>query len=223
MILSLETATAAGSVALHHQGELVATLTEANDYSHAERLAPMIDQLLREQGIATHQLEAVAVSAGPGSYTGLRIGVSTAKGLCYALDIPLLAVNTLEAMLGGMAQRYPGKWLCPMIDARRMEVYCLLADDHGRIVEPPAPMIIDEHSFAATLADHQIVFFGSGAAKCRAVITSSQALFVEGVHPTAEQVGYLAWQKYLQQDFADTAYFEPEYLKPWMATKAKTS
>lgn len=221
MILSIETSTEVCSIALHRDGELVAESTSYEAYSHAERLAPMIDELLREQEIKKAKITAVAVSAGPGSYTGLRIGTSTAKGLCYALDLPLITINTLESMLEGLPDDYQEYWKCPMIDARRMEVYCLLADPQKSVKQPVEAKIIDENSFAEELDNYKILFYGNGAQKCQAVINSTQAVFIEDVTPHARNIGVLASQHYERQEFADLAYFEPEYLKPYIAIKAK--
>ncbi len=220
MILAIETSTDVCSVAIHHQGQLIANLEAQEAYSHAEKLAPMIDELLQGAKLPPSELSAIAVSAGPGSYTGLRIGTATAKGLCYALNIPLIAVSTLESMLESVAFKNDRHLLCPMIDARRMEVYCLLAGRH-KIIEPTRARVIDEASFAEYFADHTISFFGNGAEKCRAVITHPGAEFIEGIVPSAINIGHLAEEKYQQGDFADLVYFEPDYLKPFLAIKAK--
>ena len=219
MILSLETSTDVCSVAIHKQGLLVADRHSQEAYSHAEKLAPMIDELLKKSHLTPGDLSAVAVSSGPGSYTGLRIGTSTAKGLCYALDIPLITIGTLEAMVSGMNKA--GYLLCPMIDARRMEVYCLLAESNGNILEPVQAKIIDDSSFLEHLHDQKIAFFGNGAKKCQSVITHENAIFIDGIKPSAINVGNLAYYKYKSADFADLANFGPEYLKAFHAIKAK--
>lgn len=221
MILAIETSTEVCSIALFDKGELLAEDTSIESYSHAERLAPMIDSMFKANDINKSDLTAIAVSAGPGSYTGLRIGVSTAKGLCYALDIPLITVHTIESMLVGLPDEYAAYWKCPMIDARRMEVYCLLADDTGIINSEIEAKIIDESSFEAELKEHKILFYGNGAGKCREVLNSQNAEFLDDVTPHARNIGELAGDKFRHQDFADLAYFEPEYLKPYMAIKAK--
>ena len=181
----------------------------------------MIDSMFKANTIDKSALTAIAVSAGPGSYTGLRIGVSTAKGLCYALDLPLITVNTIESMLVGLPKQYADYWKGPMMDARRMEVYCLLADNSGNIVRDIEAKIIDESSFEAELKEHKVLFYGNGAGKCREVLTSQNAEFLDGITPHARNIGELAVDKFRSQDFADLAYFEPEYLKPYMAIKAK--
>lgn len=199
----------------------MATKVAQKAYSHAEKLAPMIDELLKETGVTRSDLKAVAVSAGPGSYTGLRIGVSTAKGLCFGLDIPLITVNTLESMLVGLPAQYNDALRCPMIDARRMEVYCLLASADGTVIETTQARIIDEKSFQPYLEQHTVLFYGNGAAKSVAVITHPNAQLLDGITPLAKNIGVLAQEKYENRDFADTAYFEPDYLKPFHAIKPK--
>jgi len=221
VILSLETSTDVCSVALHDKGNLVADLWSHEAYSHAERLAPLIDKILSKSNIKPADLTAVAVSAGPGSYTGLRIGASTAKGLCYALNIPLITIGTLESMLESHKTTSGEALLCPMLDARRMEVYCLLADINGQIIEETQAKIIDDASFLNYLETSKISFFGNGAEKCKSVITSENAIFIEGIKPSAINIGKLAHIKYAEADFADLASFEPEYLKAFRAIKAK--
>ncbi|UII33547.1 tRNA (adenosine(37)-N6)-threonylcarbamoyltransferase complex dimerization subunit type 1 TsaB [Fulvivirga ulvae] len=222
LILSIETATTVCSVAVHDHGQLIGTQTLYIEKSHSGLLAPVIDSLVKYCGFTLNDLSAVAISEGPGSYTGLRIGVSTAKGLCYALDIPLIAVNTLEAMAFGVNKYNKGRaLLCPMIDARRMEVYCLLANHKVQVMEPTKPEIIDSASFEDTLLKNQIMFFGNGAAKCKGIITSTNALFVDDVYPDASNIGFLAYRKFEQQQFEDVAYFEPFYLKEFRISKPK--
>ncbi len=220
MILAIETSTDVCSVALHHHGQLMGHLESREAYSHAEKLAPMIADLLAGAGITTKDLTAVAVSAGPGSYTGLRIGTSTAKGLCYAQDIPLIAINTLASMLESVAFEDENHLLCPMIDARRMEVYCLLAS-RDKVIAPTHALVVDESAFSQYLPGHKITFFGNGAMKCRNTITHAHAEFIGGIVPSAIHIGQRAAIKYQRGDFADLVYFEPEYLKPFVAIKAK--
>ena len=210
VILSIETSTEVCSVALHNQGRLVADRESLAAYSHAERLAPMIDEILADNNIKRSELSAVAVSAGPGSYTGLRIGTSTAKGLCYALDIPLITIGTLESMLEGIEQDDEDQLLCPMLDARRMEVYCLLADSNGLIIESTHAKIIDETSFIEYLGGKKISIYGNGADKCKSVITSENAIFIYGINPSAINIGKLAFSQYQNSDFADLGKVEPE-------------
>ena len=221
VILSIETSTDVCSVAIHNQGQLVADRESLAPYSHAERLAPMIEEILADNNIKRGVLTAVAVSAGPGSYTGLRIGTSTAKGLCYALDIPLIIISTLESMLEGIASDNENHLLCPMLDARRMEVYCLLAGSSRQIIEPTQAKIIDEDSFSDHLNNNKISFFGNGADKCKPVITSKNAIFIDGIKPSAINIGKLAFNKYKMSEFGDLVSFEPDYLKAFRTIPAK--
>jgi tRNA threonylcarbamoyladenosine biosynthesis protein TsaB len=215
LIISIETATKVCSVALHVEAQLVATQTLHVEKSHAESLLCAIEHLLAISPYTKKDLAAIAVSSGPGSYTGLRIGAATAKGLCYALEIPLIAVNTLEAMVHGM-QPYntTQRLLCPMLDARRMEVYCLLADSQGHVLAPVHPRVIDQDSFQAWLQDHLILFFGEGAEKCKPLLgRHSHALFIDHCYPDSHHIGTLAYTKFQQAAFEDLAYFTPLYLK----------
>lgn len=224
MILSIETSTKACSVALHNQGELLAESTLYVDKSHSEKLALLIKDLLSYADISTSKLQAVAVASGPGSYTGLRIGTSTAKGLCYALGIPLIAIGTLEAMTYGVSQSITDieVLLCPMLDARRMEVYTLLATNKLKVIQSTEAKIIDEHSYADQLDTNKIVFFGNGASKCKPALGNNpNAIFINTQSISAVSVGTLAWNKFQQNDFEDLAYFEPEYLKEFKAIKPK--
>ncbi len=221
IILSIETSTKTSSIALHEAGQLMSSQHIHVDKSHSEYLTPSIKNLIDTSGLTMKSIDAVAISKGPGSYTGLRIGTSTAKGICYALDARLIGVNTLEAMAYGMAKFMDSETLlCPMIDARRMEVYCLVAKNDLEIHEPTQAKVIDETSFSNFLADHKIAFFGNGAMKCEEVLGHGKnALFIGGIDPSAEHVGALAWQKFSKGEFEDTAYFEPFYLKDFIAKK----
>lgn len=223
MILQIETATTVCSVALAHQGKLIA-LRERNERNvHAEVITIFIDEVMKEAGITYADLDAVAVSCGPGSYTGLRIGVSTAKGLCFASNKPLIAVETLESMAAGViAAGLAGdaQLLCPMIDARRMEVYTALFDLNGSNIEPTNAAIIDESSFAHQLAGQKILFFGDGAEKCREALGgSANALFLADFTNSAAHLTTIAQQKFEAKQFEDVAYFEPFYLKDFIAGK----
>lgn len=222
-IISIETATKVCAVALHAEGQLIATQTLHLEKSHAELLLCAIDNLLAISPYRKEELAAVAVSSGPGSYTGLRIGASMAKGLCYALEIPLIAVNTLEAMAHGMQPYNTNRaLLCPMLDARRMEVYCLIADAHGHTLAPAQPQVIDHHSFQTWLQDYTILFFGDGAEKCKPLLSHhSRALFIDHVYPNAHHIGTLAYAKFQQAAFEDLAYFTPLYLKPFQGKRIR--
>ncbi len=223
LILSIETSTSVGSVALHKGGILVSAYELHAEKSHSGALTPMVEQIFKYTGYTLQDLDAIAISKGPGSYTGLRIGTSTAKGLCFALDKPLIAINTLEAMAAQVARINPGKaLLCPMLDARRMEVYCLLAEPGGNMLEETHPLVVAEDAFAGYLSERQVLFFGNGAPKCKPVLGHlPNALFVEGIYPVAVEIGYLAAQAFDKGQFEDVAYFEPFYLKEFQGPKLK--
>ena len=223
LLLSIDSATKVCSVALHEDGNLLASQHLYIDKSHSGLLTVLIEHVLQYTGNKMANLSAVAVSEGPGSYTGLRIGASAAKGLCFALDIPMVTVGTLEAMAQGMS-RYAeeGSLLCPMIDARRMEVYCLLAKNTAEVVSNPQAKIIDENSFREELEAQKIYFFGDGAAKCMPLLGEHRnARFIKEIVPSAVYVGEIGWQKFLANDLADVAYFEPYYLKEFYSPKPK--
>lgn len=223
LILSLETASVSCSTALHNNGELLGEIRSDEPQSASSRLAVLINDLLSECKVKPETLDGVAVSSGPGSYTGLRIGVATAKGLCFGLNIPLVAINTLELMAFQISQSVNDKstLLCPMLDARRMEVYCLLADSQMKILETTDAKIIDENSFRSWLSESAILFFGNGAGKCREVIGHENAKFMEGVEPLASALGKMAHQKFLKKEFEEISSFEPHYLKEFMIKKLK--
>ena len=219
VLLSLETSTDVCSVAVHDAGNLVAIAEVHMGQAHASKLASLIKEATKDAGVSMADLSAVAVAAGPGSYTGLRIGTSTAKGLCFALAIPLISVGTLDVMAAAMQSAVPERTssLCPMIDARRMEVYCALYDSAGRRLTAVEALVIDEHSFAEQLSKGPIAFGGNGSDKCRAVITHPHASFVPGVYPSARQLGALASQKLANGNVEDLMRFEPFYLKEFKA------
>ncbi len=220
LILSLDTSTKACSVALHNKGELVASRNLLEDKSHSVKLMALIDEVMEESGQALEDLSAIAVSKGPGSYTGLRIGVSTAKGLCYALGIPLLSEVSLILMANQVRNNVTKEsLLCPMIDARRMEVYCALYNTGMDVVEEVNAKIIDETSFSMELDKGPVYFFGDGSGKCKEVLGNhSNANFVENIHPSAQWMGESIYKKFVAQEFEDVAYFEPFYLKDFIAT-----
>lgn len=221
VILSLETSTDVCSVALHDGNTLLAHAELYEAQSHAARLAPMVDGVIRDAGVSLKEIHAVAVAKGPGSYTGLRIGTSTAKGLCFALDLPLIAVGTLE-VLAFQAQPFNdvSASLCPMIDARRMEVYCLVVNAKLEMVEPVSARIINEESFAELLAAKPVLFFGNGSGKCKGVIHHPNAVFLDDVHPLASSLGVLAAKKFSAGEFENLVSFTPLYLKEFVAKKA---
>jgi len=222
MILQIETATTVCSVALARDGEVVAFKQVDQRNAHAEVITVFIDELLAASGCNYSNIDAIAVSCGPGSYTGLRIGVSTAKGLCFALDKPLIAIETLESMaLGVIAEGIETDiLLCPMIDARRMEVYTAIFNSKGKNIKPTAAEIIDENSFADILQDNKILFFGDGAEKCREILSHNpNAQFLTGFINSATHLTKKAEEKFMAKDFEDVAYFEPYYLKDFIAGK----
>jgi tRNA threonylcarbamoyladenosine biosynthesis protein TsaB len=227
LLLSLETSSQACSVALHNNGLLLASREIDTPRSAASQLAGMIREVINESQHKTNDLQGIVVASGPGSYTGLRIGVATAKGLCYALNIPLIAINTLQLLA------YQGKdllqnletkeqhnmLLCPMLDARRMEVYCMLLDDNLTEVEPTQAKIIDEHSFENHLEQKIIYFLGEGAEKCKNIISHSNARFVTEINPLATRLGELGHTRWNQSAFEDVVSFEPFYLKDFLIRK----
>jgi len=224
MILQIETATSSCSVALAKDGQILAFKEVNERYLHAEVITLFIRELLDITGATFEGLDAVAVSSGPGSYTGLRIGVSTAKGLCYALDKPLIAVETLEAMAFGVmaAPEIVAGFdlLCPMIDARRMEVFTAVFSNKGERVTPTSADIITNNSFQSLLNNNKILFFGDGAAKCKAVLgINAHAGFLPGFVNSAVHLTQKAWGKFTKKEFEDVAYFEPYYLKDFIAGK----
>lgn len=214
LILGIDTSTSSGSVALLKDQSIIALQLYSIDKSHSSLLHVMIKQMMSNAGCTMGQLSAVAVAEGPGSYTGLRIGVSAAKGLCLALDIPLIAVNTLDAMTYQLVRRSAGKILyCPMLDARRMEVYAALHDEKLGIIKPTAPVILEEYAYEDVLSTEKILFFGDGSTKAKEVITHENAYFAEDIVPTAEEVARLALKKYKEEAFENVINFEPFYLK----------
>ncbi|GAA4448426.1 hypothetical protein GCM10023189_06240 [Nibrella saemangeumensis] len=209
---------------MHQKETLLGSYELFTERTSSAMLTTLISDVVRHTGHELAQLGAIAVAKGPGSYTGLRIGVSTAKGLCFALEKPLLAVNTLAAMAEQIRAVFPANYLlCPMLDARRMEVYCAIADTTGRELLPTTAKIVDEHSFDEWLAEHPVVFFGDGAAKCRALLSQhANAIFPDlDIRPSARTVGQLAAQAFADNQFEDVATFEPFYLKDFMVTKPK--
>jgi tRNA threonylcarbamoyladenosine biosynthesis protein TsaB len=228
LILNIETSTEVCSVNMSRNGQLIAERESIEGMNHSRLLTVYIDELFRETGIPASALDAVAVSKGPGSYTGLRIGVSVAKGLCYSLDIPLIAVGTLD-VAGKYAAENHVKYLaadnpvvetlfCPMIDARRMEVYTAIYNIRGEILEPVSAKIIDENSFSGLLQNHRILFFGNGAQKCRQTLVHPNALFTGPDKASARFMIKCAEEKYNNSHWEVVAYFEPFYLKDFVAT-----
>lgn len=225
IILHIETSTNVCSVALSDQEKCIFTVSDAQGQNHAALLSSFIEKALEKLRAENKKPDAVAVSSGPGSYTGLRIGVSTAKGLCYALDIPLIAVNTLQVMTKAAIDASSEKdiWFCPMIDARRMEVYAAVYNSKWNELRKTQPDIIDESSYQDLLKEHKVAFFGNGSGKCKDSITSDNAVFLENIVPLAENMISFAVAAFEKKDFVDVAYFEPFYLKEFQATTPKKS
>lgn len=221
LILSIETATYICSVALS-DGDRIVALRETNEKNaHSRLLTIFIDEIFKEAGIKASQLAAVAVSEGPGSYTGLRIGVSAAKGICYASDKPLIAVSTLKALALAIQQgAVDGDLLIPAVDARRMEIYTAVYDPRLNELTAPGSVIVDESFFRNLPRHNRIIMAGDGAAKCVPMAGATEHIVLTGeVHPSARNIAGLAWLKYQQKDFVDTAYFEPFYMKEFLAGK----
>jgi tRNA threonylcarbamoyladenosine biosynthesis protein TsaB len=224
-LLAIETATKVCSVHLSLDGKNIFNSIHTGEVSHASILGVFVSEAVQAAREKSLKIDAVAVSAGPGSYTGLRIGISEAKGLCYGLGIPLIALPTLKILAASLPNfqfsTFNFQLLCPLLDARRMEVYSALYDRYLNEIRPVQAEIIDENSFGEYLEKQPVVFFGNGAGKCRPVIQSPNAHFLDAVYPTAEAMIPLAEKAFAQQDFVDVAYFEPYYLKEFQATVPK--
>ncbi|UFH47588.1 tRNA (adenosine(37)-N6)-threonylcarbamoyltransferase complex dimerization subunit type 1 TsaB [Flavobacterium galactosidilyticum] len=218
-ILNIETATKNCSVALAKEGKTILCKEIAEEgYSHAERLHVFIEEIIKEAGISLNDLSAIAVSQGPGSYTGLRIGVSAAKGLCFALGIPLIAVDTLQ-VLASQVNVTEGL-IIPMIDARRMEVYSAIFNPKFDKKREILAEIIDQNSFSDI--GEKLYFVGDCAEKCKAILTKENHVFLEDIkYPSAKEMSVLSFEKFKINDTVDVAYFEPYYLKDFMVTTPK--
>lgn len=223
-ILHIETSTQVCSVALSQDGQNIFVKEDKKGPSHAVSLGVFVDEALSFAESHAIPLDAVAVSCGPGSYTGLRIGVSMAKGICYGKNIPLIGIPTLEVLSVPVLLYHDlpdDAYVCPMLDARRMEVYATVYDRGLNVICPTEAKIIDETSFGEVLAEHPVYFFGNGAAKCKEVINHPNAHFIDGIDPLAQMMFPLAEKAMAQQNFKDVAYFEPFYLKEFVASQPK--
>ncbi|MHC5200701.1 tRNA (adenosine(37)-N6)-threonylcarbamoyltransferase complex dimerization subunit type 1 TsaB [Myroides sp. LJL119] len=221
-ILNIETATKNCSVSLSVDGKLVAVkqIAEQN-FSHAEKLHVFIQELLQENKLVFSDLDAIAVSQGPGSYTGLRIGVSSVKGLCYALDIPMIAVDTLE-VLARQVQIDKG-WIVCMLDARRMEVFSAIFDQDYNQIRGIEANVIEPGNFDTLPDDQPVYFLGDGALKCKDILQRSNTIFLEdNLYPSAKEMVQISYDKFIKKQFVDTAYFEPFYLKDFVMTTKKS-
>ncbi len=228
LILNIETATQFCSVGLARDGRILAIRESSEKNIHAAMVTVFSEEVILEAGVSMHDLAAVAVSMGPGSYTGLRIGVSAAKGFCYALDIPLIAVPTLQSMALLASITATDKigtekniLFCPMIDARRMEVYTALFDIQNREIKKTEALIVEADSFDEELKKHYILYFGDGAEKCREVLDPAGMIFLEGILPSSSGIAVISQEKFKSGEFADLAYFEPYYLQDFIAGKTK--
>ena len=216
-ILNIETSTTLCSVSISKNNELLALKQIDNGYTHAENLHVFINELLIQTNLKPTQLSAVAVSKGPGSYTGLRIGVSAAKGLCYALNIPLISINTLQIMANSIVNKTQTNFYCPMLDARRMEVYTAIYDFNLNTIKPTEALIVDELSIDYYKKYTSIYFFGNGMPKCKDILsTLPNANFIENIQPSAQNMVQLSYQKFNTNTFENVAYFEPFYLKDFL-------
>lgn len=230
LILNIETSTEVCSVSLAKNGNILFKKESTEGLNHSKILTVFIEDLIKENNLEIKSVNAVAVSKGPGSYTGLRIGVSVAKGLCYALDIPLISANSLEIM-GKYAAQNLNEFgfenenkpvlFCPMIDARRMEVYTAIYNIKGEEIRPVSAEIINENFISSLLEENHILFFGNGAEKCKNIIKNKNAVFKGPTTTSAEFMQKLTEEKFNNKQFEDIAYFEPFYLKNFLATIPK--
>ena len=218
-LLALETTTKNCSVALFQDSNLMHLCEHNSDkYSHSENLTLFIEEVVKNTNIMLQDLDAILLSKGPGSFTGLRIGTSTAKGLCYSLDIPLVSVSTLKTMAFGMLREEDYSFYCPMIDARRMEVFAAIYDQSNNEVREVRADIVDTNIYSNFLKE-KVLFFGDGAFKCKNIIRHPNAHFVDGFFPSARYMGALGVKKFMNKEFENIAYFEPCYLKDFVVGK----
>jgi len=227
-LLLIESGTNVCSIALAKEGKVIGIKESTDEKAHASQLTSFINQLVKETGLNISSLDAVVVSKGPGSYTGLRIGVSAAKGICYAADKPLISVSSLDSMVYGATSLYESiiadngiELFCPMIDARRMEVYTALYDKSFNKIKDTEAAIVDENTFKNILSNKRVLFFGNGASKCREIINNPNAIFIDSFAPSAQFMIPLANKAFENGLFEDVAYFEPYYLKDFVVTVSK--
>lgn len=222
IILNLETATTNCSVSLANDGQLLALKEfDSASFSHAEQLHLFIEEVLKDAKVSFNDLNAIAVSKGPGSYTGLRIGVSAAKGLCFSLDIPLIAIPTLESM-AVQSTNDDTDFIIPVLDARRMEVYSCVFDKSLNEIRETKAEIIDENSFSEFASKGNVLLLGSGAEKCVEVLSANNKfIFNTEVIPSSKEMAMLSSKKFKENNFEDVAYFEPYYLKDFVLLKKK--
>lgn len=220
LILSIETSTTNCSVSLSKKGKLLVVKEDYDkNYSHAERLHVYINDVLKHAKVSVNDIDAVAVSKGPGSYTGLRIGVSAAKGLCYALNIPLISIPTLKSLAHQVTTN--DGVIVSMLDARRLEVYSAVFDSNYQQIRETLAEILNESSFSKYLQNGNVHFIGNGVEKTKSLISHQNAIYIDDKLPSAKEMGSIAFIKYKISDFEDVAYFEPYYLKDFVAIKPK--
>jgi tRNA threonylcarbamoyladenosine biosynthesis protein TsaB len=220
LILNIDTAVDAASVCLAKNEEIMALVINENQKNQAGWLHLVIDEMLKKNRLTPNQLDAVAVSIGPGSYTGLRVGLATAKGLCYTLKIPLIAISTLK-MIAFAAKEEAASLICPMIDARRMEVFTAVYDKELKEKKPAHPLIIDENSFVDILSSSAILFCGNGSKKLQPLISNTNATFSDSIS-NASHLAALSQICFLKKEFANLAYTEPLYIKEFYSSTHKT-
>jgi len=223
LLLNIDTATEHASVCLSNESGVLLLKESQDQKNHGAFLQPAIQQILLETGIDLQAVDAISVTEGPGSYTGLRVGLASAKGLCYALQKPLIAINTLKVMALAAINQEPyssNTLFCPMIDARRMEVFTAMYDMHLHQIEAPNAKILDSTSFETIISQQPMVFSGSGSIKMQAILSNSNAFF-SSVQHTAAHLSILAHQSFKEVNFVDLAYFEPFYLKAFYSPAAK--
>ena len=230
-ILCIESSTEVCSVVIAENDRVLALREDKSGLNHSKMLTVFIDELMREKKLDASDFAAVAVSQGPGSYTGLRIGVSAAKGFCFGAGIPLIAISSLQAMAQHVVaystqngfELSDNDVFVPMIDARRMEVYTASFSHKAETLSDVEALIVDEHAFSEELKNKRLFFFGNGAEKCKGVIEHPNAIFIDTIYTSAAHMAALAKQKFNNNDFVDLAYFEPFYLKNFIATTPKNS
>ena len=223
LILNIDTTTNICSVALSQYGKLVDLEETTDDRNHSEVLTLFIEKIFNDNKITAQDLSAVAISEGPGSYTGLRIGTSVAKGLCYANDIPLISVDTLQSLAFGAKDNINDNknLICPMIDARRMEVYFSFFDNDLKKLTKTESIVIEDNTFVDKLKNGKIFFCGNGSSKCKDFINSDNAIFIDNILTSAKNMTELSYKKFINNNFEDVAYFTPFYLKSFVAIKSK--
>ncbi|MBN1182907.1 MAG: tRNA (adenosine(37)-N6)-threonylcarbamoyltransferase complex dimerization subunit type 1 TsaB [Bacteroidales bacterium] len=228
LILCIETATEICSIGLIQDGKTIELRESSEEKTHASHVSVFIEDILKKHAISPVKLDAVAVSMGPGSYTGLRIGVSVCKGICYGASVPLIGINTLQSLSWDVLKLIPKELqnekdllLCPMLDARRMEVYSAFYDSSYKEIIKTSADIITPDSYSEILDNNKVIFFGNGSKKCKDVITHPNALFLDEIHASSQKMAIFAEKAFQMKKFEDVAYFEPFYLKDFQTTIPK--